>query len=160
MELCSFLGFKIVRGKIRWTTNAYREFRRQCKLLTGRSWSVSMNYRLKQLASYLRGWINYYGIAEYYRPIPEIDEWLRRRLRMCYLKQWRKPRTRIGNLIRLGVGKRQAISLGLSRKGPWHLARTKATQIGMSKNWLKEKGLLSVKDLWAKIHYPATARCS
>jgi RNA-directed DNA polymerase len=160
MEQCSFLGFTIIHGKIRWTANAYQEFKRQCKLLTGRSWSVSMNYRLKKLASYLRGWINYYGITEYYRPIPVIDEWLRRRLRMCYLKQWRKPRTRIRNLIRLGANKVQAIKVGLSRKGPWRLARTPASQFGMSVSWLKDQGLVSVKDLWVSIHYPATARYS
>jgi RNA-directed DNA polymerase len=42
-----------------------------------------MDYRLKKLAEYLRGWMNYFGISEYYRPVPEIDHWLRRRLRMC-----------------------------------------------------------------------------
>ena len=39
------------------------------------------------------GWLGYFGISEYYRPIPELDEWLRRRIRMCYWKQWRWPRT-------------------------------------------------------------------
>ena len=47
------------------------------KRLTGRSWGVSMAYRLKKLAEYVRGWMNYFGIAEYYRPIPELDHWLR-----------------------------------------------------------------------------------
>ncbi len=54
------------------------------KELTGRSWGVSMEYRLAKLAEYLRGWMGYFGISEYYRPIPEMDHWLRRRLRMCY----------------------------------------------------------------------------
>ena len=51
-----------------------------------------------------------------------------------------------------------AIAAGLSRKGPWRLSRTLATQTGMTNNWLAKQGLLSVKDLWVKIHYPATAR--
>jgi hypothetical protein len=51
-----------------------------------------------------------------------------------------------------------AISVGLSRKGPWKLARTYATQIGMTNQWLKGQGLISVKELWVNIHYPATAR--
>lgn len=42
---------------------------------------------------FVRGWMNYFGISEYYRPIPLIDEWLRLRLRMCYWKQWRYART-------------------------------------------------------------------
>jgi hypothetical protein len=54
-----------------------------------RSWFVSMDYRFKKLAQYIRGWINYFGISEYYRPVPELDHWLRRRVRMYYWKQWR-----------------------------------------------------------------------
>jgi RNA-directed DNA polymerase len=45
-----------------------------------------------------------------------------------------------------------------NRKGPWRLSRTLATQSGMTNQWLKDQGLLSVKDLWVNIHYPATAR--
>ncbi len=61
-------------------------------------------------------------------------------------------------LVKLGTNLRVAISLGLSRKGPWRLSRTLATQTGMSNEWLKDQGLESVKELWVNIHYPATAR--
>ena len=114
-----------------------------------------MEYRYKKLAEYLRGWMNYYGISEYYRPIPELDEWLRRRIRMCYWKQWRYARIKVRNLLKLGTSKIQAIMTAISRKGPWHLARTKATQSGMTNKWLAEQGLISVKEQWVKIHYPA-----
>jgi RNA-directed DNA polymerase len=117
-----------------------------------------MEYRYKKLAEYVRGWMNYYGISEYYRPIPEIDEWLRRRIRMCYWKQWRYVRTKVRNLLKLGTFKREAIFTALSRKGPWHSARTLATQAGMTNKWLYKEGLISVKEQWVKIHYPATAR--
>jgi RNA-directed DNA polymerase len=81
-----FLGFTFKGAKIRWSDKAFREFKRRVKRLSGRSWFVSMEYRMKKLAQYLRGWMNYFGISEYYRPIPEIDHWLRRRVRMCYWK--------------------------------------------------------------------------
>jgi len=102
--------------------------------------------------------MNYFGISEYYRPIPEIDHWLRRRLRMCYFKQWRWARTKVCELHKLGTSIHAAISVAISRKGPWHLSRTLATQTGMTNKWLKDQGLLSVKELWVHIHYPATAR--
>ena len=155
---CGFLGFVFVRGKIRWSEKSFQEFRRRIRLFTGRSWFVSMEYRYKKLAEYVRGWMNYYGISEYYRPIPLIDEWLRRRLRMCYWKQWRYARTKVRNLLKLGTFKRQAIMTAISRRGPWHLARTLATQSGMTNKWLSEQGLISVKEQWVRIHYPATAR--
>ena len=158
VDKCSYLGFVFVRGKIRWSDEAFLEFKRRVRLLTGRSWFVSMEYRYRKLAEYVRGWFNYYGISEYYRPIPVLDEWLRRRIRMCYWKQWRYTRTKVRNLLKLGTFKRQAIMTALSRKGPWHLSRTLATQSGMTNEWLYEQGLISVKDLWVRIHYPATAR--
>ena len=83
---------------------------------------------------------------------------LRRRVRMCFIKQWRWCRTKVRELLKLGVDLHQAISIGLSRKGPWKLARTKATQFAMTNEWLTKQGLLSIKDLWVNIHYPATAR--
>jgi len=154
----SFLGFIFKGPKIRWSDKAFAEFKRRVRKLTGRSWGVSMGYRYFKLAEYLRGWMGYYGISEYYRPIPEVDHWLRRRLRMCYIKQWRWCRTKVRELVKLGTNLRVAISLGLSRKGPWRLSRTLATQTGMTNKWLKDQGLLSVKELWVNIHYPATAR--
>ena len=158
VEECGFLGFVFIRGKIRWSDKSFREFKRRVRLFTGRSWFVSMEYRLSKLAEYVRGWMNYYGISEYYRPIPLIDEWLRRRIRMCYWKQWRYVRTKVGNLLKLGASKGQAILTALSRKGSWHLARTLAAQSGMTNKWLSEQGLISVKKQWVKIHYPAKAR--
>ncbi len=80
----SFLGFIFKGTKIRWSDRAFAEFKRRVRELTGRSWFVSMNYRLNKLAQNIRGWINDFGISEYYRPLPEIDHWLRRRVRMCY----------------------------------------------------------------------------
>jgi len=158
VEDCSFLGFIFCRGKIRWSQKAFVEFKRRIRLLTGRSWFVSMDYRLKKLAEYIRGWMNYYGISEYYRPIPGLDEWLRRRIRMCYWKQWRKTRTKVRNLLKLGTSKRTAILTALSRKGYWRLARTLATHTGMTNKWLAKQGLIFIKEMWIRIHYPATAR--
>lgn len=158
IDQTNFLGFTFKAGKIRWSDAAFKEFKRRIRKLTGRSWFVSMEYRFKKLAQYLRGWMNYFGISHYYRPIPEIDHWLRRRLRMCYWKQWRYARTKVRNLLRLGTFKRTAILTAISRKGPWHLSRTLATQTGMTNKWLADQGLLSVKELWVNIHYPATAR--
>jgi RNA-directed DNA polymerase len=147
---CQFLGFTFRGTKLRWSDQSYADFRHRLRRLTGRSWGVSMAYRLAALGRYLRGWMNYFGISQYYRPIPELDHWLRRRVRMCYWKQWRKPRTRIRHLIKLGAGRKHAIFTGLSRKSYWHLSKTLATQTGMTNQWLAEQGLLSVRDLWLK----------
>lgn len=154
----SFLGFVFKGTKILWSDQAYKEFRRRVRKYTGRSWFVSMEYRLNKLSTYLRGWMGYFGIAEAYRDIPEIDGWIRRRVRLCYWKQWRWCRTKIRNLLRLGVQLGTSIRAGLNRNGPWAMSRRLAAQHGMTNQWLKDQGLVSVKELWVKIHYPATAR--
>jgi RNA-directed DNA polymerase len=80
---CVFLGFTFRGGKLRWSEEAFTDFTYQIRKLTGRSWGVSMAYRLNRLAQYLRGWMNYFGISDYYRPVPELDHWIRRRIRVC-----------------------------------------------------------------------------
>ncbi len=102
--------------------------------------------------------MNYFGSAEYDRPIPELDHWLRRRIRMCDWKQWRTCRTNVRNLLTLGVPLKAAMSVGMSRKSFWRVSKTYATQLGMTNQWLKEQGVISIKDLWVHMHYPATAR--
>ena len=79
-----FLGFTMKGTKLCWHEKSYATFRQRIRELTGRRWGVSMEHRYQKLAQYLRGWMGYFGISEYYRPIPEIDGWIRRRVRTCY----------------------------------------------------------------------------
>jgi len=151
-QLC-FLGFAFKGKKIVWSPKSLANFKHRIRELTGRSWGVSWAYRYTKLRQYIQGWGNYFGLSEYYRPIPLLDQWIRRRIRMCYLKQWRRIRTRIRNLMRLGVSKHTAISLGMSSKGYYRLAKTKAVQLALNNNWLKSQGLASVEEQWVKFHY-------
>ena len=150
MSECSFLSFTLRGKKIRWTERALADFKHRVRELTGRSWGVSMEHRLKELGQYLRGWFGYFGISQYYEPIPELDNWIRRRIRMCYWKQWRWMRTKIKHLLALGVSLKTAIQHAASSKSYWHMARTPGLQQAMSNAWLKAQGLVSVKDLWCK----------
>jgi len=150
----SFLGFIFKGKKIVWSPKALANFKHRIREITGRSWGVSWSYRYLQLRRYISGWINYFGLSEFYRPVPELDHWIRRRIRMCYLKQWCRMKTRIRKLISLGVSTKLAIYIGLSSKGYYRLAKTKAIQMGLNNDWLKAQGLVSVKDQWVKFHYP------
>lgn len=150
MSECAFLGFTIKGKKIRWTDEVLADFKHRVKELTGRSWGVSMEYRLRKLGQYLRGWTAYFCLSQYYRPVPELDEWIRRRMRMCYWKQWRWARTKIKNLLALGVSLKSAIQHGVSSNSYWQMSRTPVINQAISNAWLKEQGLPSVKDLWCK----------
>jgi RNA-directed DNA polymerase len=154
----SFLGFTFRGKKLAATTKAVADFKYRLKRLTGRSWGISLQDRYGHIHVYVTGWMNYFGIGMRYTDIMELDHWLRRRMRMCYLKQWGRARKRIGELIKRGSPKYQAILTGLSRKGYWHLAKTYATNMGLSKQYLEDQGLVSLRTLWIGIHYPVKTR--
>lgn len=151
---CEYLGFVFKNKRITWSDESLEQFKYNIRRLTSRSWGISMETRLEKLSAYIRGWMAYYSLSKYYRPLPIIDEWLRRRVRMCYLKQWRRCRTRIRNLISRGAVEKQAIMVGISSKGYWRLARTYGSQSGLTNAYLKEQGLVSVRELWIAFHYP------
>lgn len=148
-----YLGF-VYRGRratIQVSEKSLSKFKRRIRELTGRSRGVSMEQRMSELRSYLRGWMGYFGLAQQSNLFDRLDQWLRRRLRMCYWKRWRLVRTRRRELIRLGVPRRQAIRHARSRKGPWRMAKSIATGVGLTNAWLQVQGLLSLKTLWAQL---------
>jgi len=77
-----------------------------------------------------------------------LDGWIRRRLRMCYWKQWRYCRTKVAKLRELGVNLDMAIKHAVSRKSYWRMSRTPTMRYAMPNIWLDEQGLLSLAQLW------------
>ena len=154
----SVLGFEIHRKKLRTLDRKVKAFQRELKHITRRCPGISIASRIERLKEYVRGWLAHYGCGLKYDDAVKLDGWIRRRLRMCYWKQWRRPRRRIRELIKLGVKKREAIRLGLSRKSYWRLSKTMGTNSGLSNAHFNAIGLISVRELWCKIHHPATAR--
>jgi len=148
-----FLGFTFFGRyvRIRVAENSIHRFKRRLRELTGRSWGASMERRLSELRSYVRGWMGYYGLAMELKLYDNCDQWIRRRIRMCFWKRSRYPRTRTRELMRLGVSRRQAIRHGKSRKRYWHMAKTIARGVGLANAWLTEQGLLSLKSLWGEL---------
>ena len=100
---CSFLGFVISSKRIRCLDIKLQAFKRQVRQITCRSWGISMEERLERLRLYVNGWLGYFAIGVSYKDIRSMDQWLRRRLRLCYWKQWRLTRTRYRELRALGI---------------------------------------------------------
>ena len=72
------------RGKVKWAEKSLQAFKAKIRELTKRSWGVSMRQRLEDLRRYMIGWINYYGISHSYAEVLALDQWIRRRVRLCY----------------------------------------------------------------------------
>jgi len=100
---------------------------------------------------YLRGGIGYFGLARQFDDFAKLDGWIRRRVRMCYWKQWRYPRTKVQHLVALGVNLEMAIKHAISRKQYWRMSRTPALRYAMPNKWLEQQGLLSLKQLWYEL---------
>jgi len=149
-----FLGFTFKAGRIQWHPKTLLKFKQQVRRLTNRNWGVSMHYQLFKISQYLRGWINYFGIANSYQRCVDLDHWIRRRVRMAYWRQWRRPRTKVRSLMRLGVHVQAAVACGITSKGPWRSAKTPGINQALSLDYLKSEGLYSLRDGWIALHYP------
>lgn len=148
-----FLGFTFRRGRIQWHPKTLQKFKQEIRRLTNRNWGVSMKYQLFKTSQFIRGWINYFGIANCYQLCVDLDHWIRRRVRMAFWRQWRKPRTKVRSLMRLGVRVQSAVACGITSKGPWRSSKTPGIQQALSNAYLKSQGLFSLRDGWIKLHY-------
>ena len=111
-----YLGysFYVHKGKCQLTVHpkSKAKMKSSLKELTSRSNGWGYEKRKQKLKEYIEGWVGYYHLANMKRLCLETDEWLRRRIRMCIWKAWKKPRTKVANLIRCGIADWQAYQWG------------------------------------------------
>ena len=149
-----FLGLTFthhLKPKVRMPKSLDR-FGERVRDLTQRSRVISMEQRLGQLNTYLRGWIGYFRLADTKSVIEDLDGWIRRRLRACLLKQWKKPKTKYRNLVTLGIAPEEARKLAGSRKGYWPLAKTEQVHKALGLAYWRDQGLLSLVDMYRQLH--------
>ena len=144
----TFLGISFLwdyEKRIRISGENLRRFKRRIRQLTNKSWGISMEERLKKLKSYLIGWINYFRMIQTPSVFETLDGWIRRRLRACFLKQWKKPKTVKRNLIKLGLTIDKAARIAYSRKGTWRLSITQQIHYVLGLKFWDKIGLISLR---------------
>ena len=120
----TFLGFQIsAQGKVKWSAKASQRFKQRVREITKRNRGQNVPFVINELRRYVRGWMNYFGISHTYREVLELDEWMRRRVRLYHWKQWQRPRARRRNLIRLGINPSEVYRASRSRKGYWRMSQ-------------------------------------
>lgn len=123
-----FLGysFYIVNGKARLRIHAksVAKMKERIRKLTSRSNGWGDERRKLALKQFIIGWVNYYKLADMKTLLLRVDEWYRRRLRMVIWKQWKRVRTRLRNLIKLGLPKSKAWEYANTRKSYWRTANS------------------------------------
>jgi RNA-directed DNA polymerase len=120
-EAC-FLGFQIIRRKVRWTKKSQKKFKAKVKQITKRTRGHSPPSVIAELNRYVRGAFNYYQLGIGFGEARELDSWLRSRVRLYYWKQWGRPRTRRRKLLKMGIGQDEVKLASRSRKGHWRMS--------------------------------------
>jgi RNA-directed DNA polymerase len=118
-----------------------KRFEDKLKKLTNRNWGVGMEYRILKLNQLIHGWGNYFKIADIKRYAYEIDAHIRRRLRACRWKEWKKSKTKYRNLKKLGVNSNSAWRCANSRKGIWRNSNNPVMDFAMNNKYWQEQGL-------------------
>lgn len=146
-----FLGFSFTnlkeRPAIRIAPQALKRCKDRLRQLTWRWKGQSMGQTLDHLNAYARGWAGYFSLAETKSPFEELDEWLRRRLRAILWHQWKKPKARAHNLIRMGIPRDKAWQWAYSGKGTWRMAGSAPLQRALGNAYWHAQGLVSLAEI-------------
>ena len=152
-----YLGFSFWKSpKGQWKPKphlkSYQKLVRKLKQLTDRSWSISLDNRIKKINYVARGWVNYFRIANMKNKITEIDEHLRVRIRVIIWKQWKKIRKKCESLQKLGVPFEIAFNCANTRKGYYQICKTRYIQFAINNERLRKRGLVFLLDQYEKVH--------
>lgn len=140
-----FLGFQILRGKIRVSNKARLKFKDKVREMTRRNNPLSMHQNIQELNKYLQGWVAYFGIQEFKKLFGDLDGWIRSRLRSMQLKKWKNPRKFQRIMISSGFKPQEAHRVWM-RMNKWQSVHRSAARFVMNLKWFRQQGLVFLND--------------
>lgn len=150
-----FLGFSFYtqRGqvKVRIHPKSIAKMKTRVKELTARSNGMGNEERAERLRRYIMGWVNYFKIADMKKLLQTTDEWMRRRIRMIYWKQWKRIRTKLEKLISFGIPKFKAWEYANTRKSYWRISNSPILAKALDNNTIKGLGFLFFSDYYRQV---------
>lgn len=155
---CDFLGFNLRGKRIRRSTKAAQRFKDRIREITSRSRGLSMRQRIVELQRYCLGWFHYFKVGLSYAEALHWDQWIRRRVRLCHWKDWKRPGTRRKRLLELGTDPAEVHLATRSRKGYWRMSSHRIVQQALDYPYLKSLGLPSLRELWIAFKYGHQAK--
>lgn len=144
-----FLGFSFLPDReatIRLAPKTVERFKERVRAITSRTRPVTMEQRIRELNRYITGWVGYFRIAAAKSHCETLDQWIRRRLRMCLWKQWKRIRTRYRELRALGVPEHFVHMMANSRRGPWEMSRN--LNNALDTRYFQAQGLVSMLECY------------
>ena len=150
----TLLGFSFYADKegyqIRIAKKSLKRIKEKVREITSRQKPYSLSYRLELLEPIIRGWVNYFKIAKAKSQMQKLDELTRTRLRICIWKLWKRPRTKIRKLIRLGLDRIKAIQYGLTRLRYCRVAHSPILLSTLKNDYLTKEGYISFMSVYLK----------
>ena len=151
-----YLGFCFGKnGKgiyVRVHGKSWKKAKDKLRMLTSRSKCGSIVKTMERIKEYMRGWLNYYSIADMKNNIERLNGWLYRRIRMCIWKQWKLPKTRKRKLIGLGMPEWVACEGASSRKAYWRMAGSGVLNRALTKERLTNWGFYDLATAYQSMH--------
>ena len=145
-----YLGFTFYPKKgemgIRVHQNSVKKLKGKLKEITGRSNAMSMEFRAIKLRQVIVGWVNYFKLADMKSTLKTLDEWLRRRIRLCYWKQWKRIKTKHDNLKRLGINEYKAWEYANTRKSYWRISNSPILARTLTNRYLEKQGFITLTE--------------
>jgi len=141
----TFVGFQILRGKIRVSSKAQIRFKDKIRELTKRNNPLSMYQVIQQLNQYLRGWVGYFGIQQFKYLFRNLDAWIRSRLRSTQLKKWKNPHKFQRIMIKSGFAPKEAHRTWI-KMNRWQSVMRQPVRFVMNLKWFRERGLVFLHD--------------
>lgn len=142
-----FLGFSFTKHrepKVRIAKASVNRMKDKIRDITSRKRPYSMEVRIQKLNQYLMGWCGYFALADTPSVFKSLESWIRRRLRMCVWKSWKKPSTKVRKLTGLGIPKGKAHEWGNSRKGYWRISKSPILHKALGNSYWSSQGLKSL----------------
>lgn len=150
-----FLGFTFYRHKgqtrVRIHPKAVVKMKARIKELTSRSNGHGNEQRACNLRKYITGWVNYFKLADMKQMLKDTDEWMRRRIRMIYWKQWKKVKTKYRELKSLGIKENKAWEFANTRKGYWRISNSPILSQSLDNQTLKKLGFLYFSEYYQQV---------
>ena len=150
-----FLGFALGRNKdgtyIRVHAKSLKKAKQKLKELTSRSQGRNVRVVMSNVKKFMQGWLGYFGIANMKTTMQRWDEWLRRRFRVYIWKQWKVPKARIANLVKLGIPKYYARKWGYVQ-AYWNVAGSPILKTSITNERLARAGYFSLSDRYESLH--------
>ena len=131
---------------------SWKKAKDKLRKLTSRSRCGSIVKTMERIKEYMRGWLNYYSMADMKNNVERLNGWLYRRIRMCIWKQWKLPKTRKRKLMGLGMPEWAACEGAYSRKAYWRMANAGVIKRALTKERLINWGFYDLATAYQSMH--------